>query len=124
MSIIQKTQIHNYHDKFTNEYMPKGGYLVSDLMKTSYIEMHGGGVGINAFRDFFKDLSIPTGLYVSNTPAPLGAKPKVSERKETIEDADFNKLLTSVFVSKPRGEQTHKKKPEKSKPTKTRKNTL
>ena len=39
MSIIQKTQIHNYHDKFTNEYMPKGGYLVSDLMKTSDIEM-------------------------------------------------------------------------------------
>ncbi len=124
MNIIQKTQTHNYHDKFTNEYMPKGGYLVSDLLSRDEIEMHGGGVGINAFRDFFADLSIPSGLYVSNIPTHMGAKPKVSERKETIVDADFNKLLEKVFVSKPRGEQTHKKKQEKTKLIKTRKNTL
>jgi hypothetical protein len=119
MNIIQKTQTYDYYDKFTNEYIPKGGYLVSDLMSRDDLEMHGGGIGINAFRDFFADLSIPTGLYVSNIPAPMGAKPRVSERKETIIDADFNKLLESVFVSKPRGEQTHKKKQEKPKSIKT-----
>lgn len=124
MNIIQKTQIHNYHDKFTDEYIPKGGYLVSELINANDLTMNGGGIGVNAFRDFFADLSIPSGLYVSNIPASMGAKPKVSERKETIMDADFNKLLENVFVSKPRGEQTHKKKKENVKSTKTRKNTL
>jgi hypothetical protein len=34
---------------------------------------------------------------------------------------DFNKLLEAVFASKPRGEQTHKKKQEKPKMKMTRK---
>jgi hypothetical protein len=45
-------------------------------------------------------------------------------RKELITDINFNQLLESVFLSKPRGEQTHKKKQMTSKTLKTRKNTL
>jgi hypothetical protein len=126
MNIIEKTKTHAYHDAYTNEHIAKGGYLISDLVDNPEIskQIGGSGVGVEAISNFFADLAIPTGLYVCNRPISIGVKPKVHERKELIADIDFNRLLESVFLSKPRGEQTHKKKQETQKPTKTRKNTL
>jgi hypothetical protein len=126
MNIIEKTQIHAYHDTHTNEHIAKGGYLISDLVNNLDFakQIGGGGVGVEAISNFFADLAIPTGMYVCNKPASMGAKPKVNEQKELITDINFNQLLESVFLSKPRGEQTHKKKQMTSKPLKTRKNTL
>jgi hypothetical protein len=119
MNIIEKIQTHNYQDNFTNEYVSKGGYLISDLVDYKSLKMQGGGIGINAVADFFKDLSIPSGLYVCNKPQGIGAKTKVQEQRELISDINFNNLLEGVFLSKPRG--THKKKPELVKNNKTRK---
>ena len=126
MNIIEKTQIHAYHDTHTNEHIAKGGYLISDLVNNLDLakQIGGSGVGVEAISNFFADLAIPTGLYVCNIPTSIGGKPKVHERKELIADNNFNQLLESVFLSKPRGEQTHKKKQMTSKPIKTRKNTL
>jgi hypothetical protein len=126
MNIIERTKTHAYHDAHTNEHIAKGGYLISDLVNNPEIskQIGGSGVGVEAIRNFFTDLSIPAGLYVCNKPSNMGAKPKVHERKELIIDTDFNRLLESVFLSKPRGEQTHKKKQETQKHIKTRKNTL
>lgn len=121
MNIIEKTQTYSYQDNNTDEFIAKGGYLVSDLLDEKDLDMQGGGVGVIAFRDFFKDLSIPTGLHVYNRPEPIGPKPRVLDRTDTIMSDDFNKLLEAVFASKPRGEQTHKKKQEKPKMKMTRK---
>lgn len=124
MSIIEKTQIHNYEDFLTKEYVAKGGYLISDLVDYNEIEMHGGGVGTNAVRDFFADLAIPTGLYVRNTPPSVGGKPKVLSSVEPITDNEFNKLIDGVSASKSRGGKTHKKSQIHTKSIRTRKNTL
>jgi len=124
MNIIEKTQIHNYEDFLTKEYVAKGGYLISDLVDYKEIEMHGGGVGANAVRDFFADLAIPTGLYVRNIPTAVGGKPKVSPHVEPITDDEFNKLIDGVSASKSRGGKTHKKSQIQTKSQKTRKNTL
>jgi hypothetical protein len=124
MNIIEKTQIHNYEDTITNEYVAKGGYLISDLIDYNEIEMHGGGVGANAVRDFFADLAIPTGLYVRNIPTSVGGKPKVLPRAELMDDVDFNKLIDGVSTSKSRGGKTHKKTQTQPKLIRTRKNTL
>jgi hypothetical protein len=124
MNIIEKTQIHNYEDFLTKEYVAKGGYLISDLVDYKEIEMHGGGVGENAVRDFFADLAIPTGLYVRNIPTAVGGKLKVSPYVEPITDDEFNKLIDGVSASKSRGGKTHKKPQIQPKSQKTRKNTL
>lgn len=124
MSIIEKTQIHNYEDFITKEYVAKGGYLISDLIDYKEIEMHGGGVGANAVRDFFADLAIPTGLYVRNIPTSVGGKPKVSPHVELMDDTEFNRLIDGVSTSKSRGGKTHKKTPAHPKLIRTRKNTL
>ena len=124
MNIIEKTQIHNYENISTNEYIAKGGYLISDLVDYNEIEMRGGGVGANAVRDFFSDLAIPTGLYVNNIPTSVGGKPKVFPRAELISDDNFNLLIDGVSTSKSRGGKTHKKTPAQPKLIRTRKNTL
>ena len=124
MSIIEKTQIHNYEDFITKEYVAKGGYLISDLIDYKEIEMHGGGVGANAVRDFFADLAIPTGLYVRNIPTSVGGKPKVLPRAEMMSDDEFNILIDGISTSKSRGGKTHKKTPSHPKLIRTRKNTL
>lgn len=124
MNIIEKTQIHNYEDTITNEYVAKGGYLISDLIDYKEIEMHGGGIGANAVRDFFADLAIPTGLYVHNMPTSIGGKPKVLPRAEMMLDDEFNQLIDGVSASKYRGGKTHKKSQIQTKLIRTRKNTL
>jgi hypothetical protein len=124
MNIIEKTQIHNYEDNTTKEYIAKGGYLISDLVDYKEIEMHGGGVGANAVRDFFSDLAIPTGLYVRNIPTTVGGKHKVLPRAELMDDNEFNRLIDGVSTSKSRGGKTHKKTQIKPKSIRTRKNTL
>jgi hypothetical protein len=124
MNIIEKTQIHNYDNIITNEYVAKGGYLISDLIDYKEIEMHGGGVGTNAVRDFFADLAIPTGLYVNNMPTSIGGKPKALPRAEMMSDDEFNRLIDGVSTSKSRGGKTHKKTPTQPKLIRTRKNTL
>jgi hypothetical protein len=124
MNIIEKTQIHNYEDLLTKEYVAKGGYLINDLVDYNEIKMHGGGVGENAVRDFFADLAIPSGLYVSNTPPSVGGKPKVLPRAELMTDEEFNRLIDGVSASKSRGGKTHKKSNIQTKSIRTRKNTL
>ena len=124
MNIIEKTQIHNYEDITTKEYIAKGGYLISDLVDYNEIEMRGGGVGANAVRDFFADLAIPTGLYVRNIPTAVGGKLKVLPRAELMDDNEFNRLIDGVSTSKSRGGKTHKKTQIKPKSIRTRKNTL
>jgi hypothetical protein len=124
MNIIEKTQIHNYEDIITKEYVAKGGYLISDLVDYNEIEMRGGGIGANAVRDFFADLAIPTGLYVRNIPTSIGGKPKVLPHVEIISDDNFNLLIDGVSTSKSRGGKTHKKNPTQPKLIRTRKNTL
>ena len=124
MSIIEKTQIHNYEDKYNNEYIAKGGYLISDLVDFNETEMRGGGVGINAVRDFFADLAVPSGLYVLNKPHSIGSKPKVLPRVEVIDDTNFNNLLKEVFISKPRGSHSRKILRNPTKPLQTRKKTI
>ncbi len=125
MSIIEKTQIHNYEDKYNDEYIAKGGYLISDLVDFNTVEMRGGGVGINAVRDFFTDLAVPSGLYVFNTPQSAGSKTKVMPRVEVMDDTEFNNLLKEVFVSNHRGgSKTHKKTESQKKPLQTRKKTM
>ena len=124
MSIIEKTQIHNYEDKYNNEYIAKGGYLISDLVDFKEPAMSGGGVGINAVRDFFADLAVPSGLYVLNTPNSIGSKPKVLPRVEVIDDTNFNNLLKEVFISNPRGSHSRKILRNQAKPLQTRKKTI
>jgi hypothetical protein len=120
MNLIEKTQTSSYHDNYTNSYIAKGGYLISDLIDYKSLEMEGGGVGFKSTRDFFEDLSIPPGLFVHNKPNSIGERTKVSSKIDIISNAGFNQLLETVFLSKPRN-TTRKVLEEKRVFNKTRK---
>ena len=120
MNLIEKTQTSSYLDNYTNSYIAKGGYLISDLIDYKSLEMEGGGVGFKSTRDFFEDLSIPPGLFVHNKPNNIGERTKISSKIDIISNAGFNQLLETVFLSKPRN-ITRKLLEEKHASNKTRK---